>query len=122
MDHARIEAVLQAAVHKYLFCQFIYVVDLHGRKITENVTQPKYREQYSTFGLDENFADRDWFQGALAEGGIYITDFYKSRITGALCITVSAPIPGPDGEPVGVLGADLNFAELVRMHESVEVK
>ncbi|MHB0936586.1 MAG: PDC sensor domain-containing protein [Armatimonadota bacterium] len=122
MDHEKIEAVLQEVVHKYLFCQFIYVVDAKGFKITENVTQPKYREQYSGFGLHEYFNDRDWFKGALAEGGIYITDFYKSRITGALCITVSAPIFGPDGEPVGVLGADLNFAELVRMHESVEVK
>jgi len=122
MDHARIEAVLQEAVHKYQFIQFIYVVDLQGRKITENVTQPKYRDQFSTFGLDEDFTDRDWFQGALREGGIFITDFYKSRITGVLCITVSTPIVGEDGDPVGVLGADLNFAELVRMHEAVEVK
>jgi len=122
MDPAQAEAVLQQAAHKYLFIQFVYVVDPQGRKITENVTQPKYREQFSTYGLDEDFTDRDWFQGALAEGGLFITDFYKSRITGVLCITVSAPIFGADGEPVGVLGADLNFAELVRMHESVEVK
>ena len=122
MDHEKIEAVLEDAAHKYLFAQFLYVVDLQGRKITENITQPKYRDQYSTFGLEQDFSDRDWFQGALRESGLCITDFYKSRITGALCITVSAPIPGADGNPVGVLGADLNFAELVRMHESVEVK
>ena len=72
--------------------------------------------------MHENFADRDWFTGALEEHGVYITDFYKSRITSALCITVSIPILGASGEPVGVLGADLNFAELVRMHDSVEVQ
>ncbi|HEY3376066.1 MAG TPA: cache domain-containing protein, partial [Armatimonadota bacterium] len=122
MDHTCIEEVLQAATHKYLFGQFIYVVDMSGRKITANVTQPQYHDQYSAFGQEENFADRDWFQGALQEGGVFITDFYKSRITGVLCITVSAPILGEAGQPVGVLGADLNFAELVRMHESVEIQ
>jgi isopropylmalate/homocitrate/citramalate synthase/transcriptional regulator with XRE-family HTH domain len=122
MDHTKIEAVLQEAAHRYLFIQFVYVVDAQGLKITENITQPKYREQYSGFGLHEYFNDREWFKGAIAEGGIFITDFYKSRITNVLCITVSAPIFNADSEVAGVLGADLNFAELVRMHEAVEVK
>ena len=45
---------------------------------------------------------------------VYITDFYKSRITGALCITVSAPILDDSGRPIGVLGMDLRFEELAR--------
>ncbi len=100
---------------KHLFIQFIYVIDMSGRKITENVTQPMYREKYGTFGLNEDFSERDWFKGALAEEGVYITDFYKSRITGALCITVSAPIRDERGDWVGVIGADLKFEELARV-------
>jgi len=115
MDHTRIEPILRKTVHDLLFIQFIYVTDKSGKKITENVTQPQYREQYGTFGLHEDFSDRDWFTGALKEPGqVYITDFYKSRITGALCITVSAAILDDADNPVGVIGADLKFEELAR--------
>lgn len=117
MDRGRIEPILQAAVQKRLFIQFIYVTDMSGRKITENITQPEFREKYGTFGLNEDFSDRDWFNGAVDEGGVFITDFYKSRITGALCITVSAPLFDDQGNCAGVLGADLRFEELARLHE-----
>jgi isopropylmalate/homocitrate/citramalate synthase len=119
MDPEKVEPVLEEAVHKHLFIQFIYVTDMNGSKITKNVTQPEYREEFGTFGLHEDFSDRDWFQGALEEGGVFITDFYKSRITGALCITVSAPITNEDGQAIGVIGADLRFEELARMHEAL---
>ena len=115
MVDTRIEPVLEDAVHRHLFVQFIYVTDLSGKKVTHNITQPEYRETFGTFGLHEDFSDRDWFNGALDESGIFITDFYKSRITGALCITVSAPLMDDDGNAIGVLGADLRFEELARM-------
>jgi len=115
MDPHQIEPVLRKTVHDYMFIQFIYVTDMTGKKITENITQPQYQEQYGTFGLHEDFSDRDWFRGALeVPGQVFITDFYKSRITGALCITVSAAILNDDGEPIGVIGADLKFEELAR--------
>ena len=113
MDHTKIEPVLIDSVHKHQFIQFIYVIDPSGKKITDNITQPDYKEEYGTFGLHEDFSDRDWFKGAIDTGGVFITDFYKSRITGALCITVSAPILNGNG-PKGVIGADLKFEELAR--------
>ena len=119
MDAKRIEPVLYDAVHKHLFIQFIYVTDMSGTKVTENVTQPEYREKYGTFGLHEDFSGRDWFAGAVGEGGVFITDFYKSRITGALCITVSAPLLSDEGDCIGIIGADLRFEELARMHEAM---
>ena len=116
MDHTRIEPVLNDAVHKHQFIQFVYVVDLSGKQITENVTQPQYREQYGKAGfVGDNFSDRDWFKEALSSEQVFITDFYKSRITGALCITVSAPIMDNDSNTIGVMGADLKFEELARI-------
>ena len=115
MEHKRIEPVLQEAVHDHTFIQFIYVTDMQGKKITENITQPEYRGQFGSFGLHEDFSDRDWFSGAIESGEVYITDFYKSRITGALCITVSSPLFDGDGKAVGVIGADLKFEELARI-------
>lgn len=121
MKHNLIEPIFSEAVHKHLFMQFIYVVDMSGKKITENVTQPQYRETYGTYGLNENFSDRDWFTGALEAGAgqVYITEFYKSRITDVLCVTLSSPIVDNDGKVLGVLGADLKFEELVRTHEAL---
>jgi len=116
MDPEKIEPALRQAVHELLFIQFIYVTDTSGRKVTENITQPEYRDQYGTFGLHEDFSDREWFTGAIeTPGQVFITDFYKSRITGALCITVSAAILDDSGDPIGVIGADLKFEELARV-------
>ncbi|MFQ3549347.1 MAG: cache domain-containing protein, partial [Armatimonadota bacterium] len=118
MDHEKIETVLRSAANKHHFIQFLYVVDLDGNKITENVTQPQYREQYGTYGLNEDFKNRDWFEGALKSDGIFITDFYNSKITKALAITLSSAIRNDNDEIVGVLGVDLKFEELARMHEA----
>lgn len=102
MDNQSIETVLEESVHQHAFIQFAYVVDMNGMKITKNVTQPQYRETFGSFGLDESFIDRTWFQGALdaGPGQVYITEFYKSRITGALCITVSSVIVDDDDNPL----------------------
>ena len=40
-----------------------------------------------------------------------MSDFYTSKITGALCITVSAPISSDAGSIIGVLGVDIRFEE-----------
>jgi len=115
MDHKQIESVLTDSVAEHQFIQFVYVTDMRGKKITENITQPRYREQFGRFGLHEDFSDRDWFVGALGSHGmVYITDFYTSRITGALCITVSALILDESGKGAGVLGMDLRFEDLAR--------
>ncbi len=116
MDHKKIEPLLGAAVKEYEFIQFAYVTDINGIKITQNVTQPEFRDEFGRFGLHEDFSDRNWFLGALDARDIFITDFYNSKITGALCITVSAPIIAEDdGDPLGVLAIDLRFEEVARV-------
>ena len=119
MNHERIEPVLEKLVHKHVFIQFIYVTDKDGIRITDNVTQPVYKEEFGSLHPNEDLSDREWFKEAIDEGGVHITDFYKSRITGILCITVSAPIRDDSGNIVGVIGADLKFEELARMHEAL---
>jgi hypothetical protein len=46
-----------------------------------------------------------------------VTDFYVSRFTHQLAVTVSAPIRNEDEEIVGILAADIKFEELVKMVE-----
>ncbi|MEK6678328.1 MAG: PDC sensor domain-containing protein, partial [Nitrospirota bacterium] len=61
------------------------------------------------------FSNRDWFLQPIKTGKTYITDFYKSVMTGALCITVSAPIRNIEEEIVGIFGMDIKFEELLKM-------
>lgn len=114
MDPKRQESFLEKVEEENPFIQFLYVVNLQGRKITRNITRPEDRAKYEAIGMDEDFSDREWFIEPLKTGKVHVSDFYTSRITGALCITVSAPIRNEDEEIVGILGMDLRFEELVK--------
>jgi len=114
MDPEKQERLLEQVEQEDPFIQFLYVVNLEGKKITRNITRPEDRAKYETIGSDEDFSDREWFIEPLKTGKVHVTDFYTSRITGALCITVSAPVRNEEEEIVGVLGMDLRFEELVK--------
>jgi len=117
MDPKRQERLLEQVEQENPFIQFLYVVNLEGKKITKNITRPEDRAKYEMIGSEEDFSDREWFIEPLKTGKVHITDFYTSRITGALCITVSAPVRNEEEQIVGVLGMDLRFEELVKAEE-----
>jgi isopropylmalate/homocitrate/citramalate synthase len=114
MDHAMQEALIQKLLDENSFIQFAYVVNKEGQKITKNITQIQYKAQFEHSGLGDNFSDRPWFIGPMKDGRSFVSDFYTSKITGALCITVSAPVNSEDGDIVGVFGVDIRFEDLVR--------
>jgi hypothetical protein len=70
--------------------------------------------------LDSDFSDRTWFIEPIKDGEIHVSEFYTSRITGALCITVSGPIRNDEDEIVGILGIDLRFEDLAKMEQESE--
>ena len=114
MDHAKQESVIQKLLDENPFIQFAYVVNAEGKKITKNITQIQYKAQFEHSGLGDNFSDRPWFISPMKDGRSFVSDFYTSKITGALCITVSAPISSETSEIVGVFGVDIRFEDLVR--------
>ncbi|MCK5732826.1 MAG: histone-lysine N-methyltransferase, partial [Candidatus Latescibacteria bacterium] len=120
MDPARQEPVMEHLIEEYPFMQFIYVVDLDGHKITKNITQKTERAAYKSFGKKRDFSDRDWFIQPLKTGKVYVTDLYTSKITNALCITVSAPLSNDRDEIVGIFGIDMKFEELVKIEDRFE--
>lgn len=118
MDPARIEREMARLIGEYPFIQFMYVTDAQGLKITRNVTQLYSRAKFS--GIQDvgvNLSDREWFIGPMDDGKIHITDFYTSRVTGALCITVSGPIRDSQDDISGILGFDIRFEELAKMED-----
>ena len=115
------EPVLRVALEKNPFIQFMYITNLEGRKITRNITHIVHRAKFETAGLDEDLSNRDWFIEPLRTGKIYVSDFYTSRVTGALCITVSAPIRDDEEEIQGVLGLDIRFEDMAKMEQDGEI-
>ncbi len=115
MDPAVMEPVLKEVLEANPFIQFLYVVNAEGEKITHNITRLEDRARYATFQLDSDFSTRPWFIAPMKDGKIHVSDFYTSKITNALCITVSGPIRNQEDEIIGVLGVDIRFEDLARM-------
>jgi len=115
MAPAVIEPVLGEFLEKNPFIQFLYVVNPSGYKITRNITHITDKAKYGRVNLDVDFSDREWFVEPMKDGKVHVTDFYTSRITGALCITVSGPIRNEKDNIVGVLGADIRFEDLAKI-------
>ena len=120
MDSSRQEPVLQSLLDLNPFIQYIYVTDREGKKTTRNITHIADRAKYDKAEIGEDLSARDWFVNPIKDGLPYITDFYKSIYTGALCITVSAPICDESDEIIGVLGLDIRFEELAKLEEEKE--
>ena len=115
------EPALRAVLEKNPFIQFMYVTNLEGRKITRNITHIVHRAKFETMALDEDLSNRDWFIEPMKTGKIYVSDFYTSRFTGALCITVSVPIRDDNDEIQGVLGLDIRFEDMTKMEQNGEI-
>ncbi|MDR2338763.1 MAG: histone-lysine N-methyltransferase [Deltaproteobacteria bacterium] len=116
MDPSRQEPLMERWVTDIPFVQFIYVTDSLGIKTTKNVASREEKKLYA--GVQDvgfNLSDRIWFAKPMEDGQVHVTDFYTSRFTKALCITVSGPIKDDSGNAVGVLGLDIRFEDLASM-------
>jgi len=116
MDTVQLGSVMQHILNENPFIQLVYVTDLDGIMI-RSMVRPADRARYRTMRKDDDFSDRPWFIGPLRDGKVFVTDFYTSKYTGALCITVSAPMRNTREEIVGIMGVDLRFEALVKSME-----
>ncbi len=117
MDPEKQEEALKNFVQENPFVQFAYITDKEGIKITRNITQVEDKPKYEKIGYHEDFSDREWFIEPVKTGKIFVTDLYTSKITGALCVTVSAPIRNEKDEIVGVIGLDIKFDYLAKTED-----
>ena len=121
MDPARQEPVMQNLLDLNPFIQYIYVTDREGRRTTQNITHIVDKAKYESAVVGEDLSDRPWFINPMRDGKVHITNFYTSKYTGALCITVSAPIRNEEDEIVGILGLDIKFEDLTKMEENGDI-
>jgi len=117
MDPKLQEPILQKILNENPFIQWIYITNLDGKMMTKIIVHPEDKGKYLGIKPDDDFSDRPWFIGPLKDGKAYVTDFYISRYTSALCITVSAPIRDKSEEIIGIMGVDIRFEELAKLEE-----
>ena len=114
MQPEKQEHVLEKIADDNPFVRLLYITDHAGKKITRNITQKKdielYKEKLQEFG---DFSDRPWFKIVMDQKEIYFSDLYTSKVTGLLCITVSAPIFDEKKNILGILGIDIKFDDLI---------
>jgi isopropylmalate/homocitrate/citramalate synthase len=121
LEPAQMEPALQQVLDLYPFIQFMYVTNPEGRKVTRNITHIVDRAKYETMQLDEDLSNRNWFIEPIKSGKVFVSDFYTSRFTNALCITVSVPVRNENDEIQGVLGMDIRFEALAKMEQEGEI-
>jgi hypothetical protein len=113
------EPIMQQTIEENPSIQFAYVVDMNGKKTTKNITNIADRAKYENYGVGTDQSDREWFIKPLQTGKMHVTNFYISKMTGALCITVSTPIVDDNDEMVGVFGVDIKFEDWVKRVEDI---
>ena len=113
------EPIMQQCIEENPSIQFAYVVDMNGKKTTKNITNIADRAKYENYGVGTDQSDREWFIKPLQSGKMHVTNFYISKMTGALCITVSAPLVDDNDEMVGIFGVDIKFEDLVKRVEDI---
>jgi isopropylmalate/homocitrate/citramalate synthase len=115
MDPKLQEPLMEKLIEENPFIQFAYVVNLEGRMTTRNICNIVDRAKYKIIRYKQDFSNRSWFTEPLRDGKIHTTDFYISRVTGILSITVSGPIRNEEEEVAGILGVDIKFEDLAKM-------
>jgi isopropylmalate/homocitrate/citramalate synthase len=119
MEPVQVEPILQSLIDEYPYLQYVYVVDMRGKKITRTICQPVDQAKFAHVPPGEDYSDRPWFIEPLRDGKIHVTDLYSSKHTGALCITLSGPIRNDVGEIKGILGLDIRFEDLTKSDEEI---
>ncbi|NCC24790.1 MAG: histone-lysine N-methyltransferase [Deltaproteobacteria bacterium] len=112
--------IMARVLDEYPFIQYVYLIDQTGHPISWQVSHPEDLPKYRALGPNPSFEDREWFQVPMKNGKLHITDFYKSYLTGKLCLTVSVPVFDPNDVIQAVLGADIRFEELAKIQENMD--
>ena len=73
--------------------------------------------------IDDSYdpRNRPWYVGALESGQVYWTDFYIFFTDQKYGITVSIPIVGPEDQPLGVLGLDIELKKISEFLETLKI-
>jgi hypothetical protein len=108
----RLERELERWLAAHGHFELVYVTDGRGRQITDNIASHAGRVQHEA-GFGKNWSARPWFRDAAISNTPISTDLYVSSATGELCFTVAAALRDPADRVAAVVGADVNFQQIL---------
>ena len=117
MDPAQMEPILQSLVDEYPYMQFVYVVDMQGKKITRNICQPVDQAKYANVPRGRKLFEPPVVHRAL-EGredprhGPLLFETYGGSLYHGL-----GTDPKRGGRDQRILGLDIRFEDLTKSEE-----
>ncbi|WP_208108246.1 methyl-accepting chemotaxis protein, partial [Paludibacterium purpuratum] len=109
MERGDLESKLAGLCRRLPALEICYATDKSGIQITSDVSTDGLGTE--SFGFNCN--QRRWFQEATRRRALFVSDIYRSIVTGNYGFTVAAPLFNPAGELLGVLGADVRFDHII---------
>lgn len=64
---------------------------------------------------------RPWYEGAVKNNGLFVTELYRFESTGRLGVTFSKRILDKTGAVIGVAGADITMSTLLKSFEAIRI-
>ncbi|MDB6062252.1 MAG: methyl-accepting chemotaxis sensory transducer [Verrucomicrobiaceae bacterium] len=110
-EHA--EVAMQRALGADARFELLYLVGSDGRQVSENIAAVDVQQAQSGSRRGMNWSQRPWFRNVIETSASYVSPVYRSAATDAFCFTVSAPVFGPNGQLLRVLGADVRLSALL---------
>ena len=103
-----LENYLSDEMKKAEYCKYLWVLDKHGRQLTDNATRTGFKS--GQVGLDR--IARPYLQRALKGEDYYLSEAYISRNRKRPSLTAVKIIRDTENEVCGYLGADFDLREL----------
>jgi len=111
---SRTDQALQRHMLPLSYLELVYLTDADGSQVSSNVFRSGATTTCDPTARGKNWSRKDWFRNVRETGKSYISEIYKSEATNSFCLTISVPVYR-DGGWVGVLGADINFEDLLNI-------
>lgn len=106
------QALLEKIYEIYEVYFDLFIVDISGEIIVASQNQSQ---------VGKNMSDRKWFQGAIAQNGVYVTDMYYSSVVGDYTMGFSCPVHNNDGEIIGVITTRFNWDYIYDIIDRVKI-
>lgn len=109
----RAEQAMRRALAQDPRFELLYLVGSDGHQVSENIAAADIQQAHSGSRRGVNWSQRPWFRNVVDKRSAYVSPVYRSSATDAFCFTVSAPVFGPNGQLLRVLGADVRLSVLL---------
>jgi methyl-accepting chemotaxis protein len=109
LDRNDLEGKLKALCRQLPGLELTYITNSSGVQQTADVSADA--TDPASFGF--NCSQRRWFQEATRLRELFVSDIYRSIVTGNYGFTVAVPLFDPAGQLLGVLGADVRFDHII---------